>query len=35
VKQRKPNHAQEIAEVLSERGGEPRELVVTADLFET
>ncbi len=33
VKQRKPDHAQEIAEVLGARGGEPRELVVTADLF--
>lgn len=33
VKQRKPDHAQEIAEVLGAKGGKPREVVVTADLF--
>ena len=33
VKQRKPDHAQEIAEILGAKGGEPREVVVTADLF--
>lgn len=33
VKQRKPNHVQEIAEVIGAKGGNPREVVVTADLF--
>lgn len=33
VRQRKPHHAQEVAEVLEAKGGEPREVVVTADLF--
>jgi len=33
VKQRKPDHTQEVAEVLGAKGGNPREVVVTADLF--
>lgn len=33
VKQRRPDHAQEIAEVLGAKGGKPREVVVTTDLF--
>ena len=33
VKQRKPNHVQEIAEVLGAKGHKLREVVVTADLF--
>ncbi len=33
VRQRKPDHAQEIAEVLGAKGGERREVVITADLF--
>lgn len=32
VKQRTPDHAQEVAEILAAEGGEPREVVVTADL---
>jgi hypothetical protein len=33
VRQRTPNHAQEVAEILAARGGEPREVMVTADLY--
>lgn len=33
VKQRKPDHMQEIAEVLGAKGGNLREVIVTADLF--
>ena len=33
VKQRKPDHGQETGEVLGAKGGTPREVVVTADLF--
>ena len=33
VAQRKPNHNQEVAEILRAKGGEHRELVVTADLY--
>lgn len=33
VRQRRPDHAQETAEVLGAKDGEPREVVVTADLF--
>lgn len=33
VRQRRPDHTQEIVEVLGAKGGEPREVVVTADLF--
>jgi len=33
VKQRKPDHDQELAQVLGAEGGKPREVVVTADLF--
>jgi hypothetical protein len=33
VRQRKPDHAAEVAEVLAARGGAAREAVVTADLF--
>jgi hypothetical protein len=33
VKQRKPDYVQEIAEILGAKGGKPREVVVTADLF--
>jgi len=33
VRQRKPDHAHEIAEILGAKGGTPREVIVTADLF--
>lgn len=33
VRQRRPNHVQEVAEILRAKGGEPREVVVTTDLF--
>ena len=33
VKQRKPDRALEVTEALRAKGGEPREVVVTADLF--
>ncbi len=33
VKQRKPDHKQEVTQVLEARGGKPREVVVTADIF--
>lgn len=33
VRQRSPNHAQEVAELLAAKGGTEREVVVTADLF--
>lgn len=33
VRQRSPDHEQEVAEVLMAKGGDPREVVVTADLF--
>lgn len=33
VRQRKPDHAAEIGEVLAAQGGDPREVVVRADLY--